>query len=72
MHLYLNLQLKTVPKYVTSRLVNAKYLHQLFFHLSSGKNLVLIPDGDLVLLPGDLVAAITTPESEKKLERLFY
>ena len=36
------------------------------------KDEVLTPDGDLTLLPGDLVAAITTPESEKKLGKLFY
>lgn len=36
------------------------------------KDKVLIPDGELTLLAGDLVAAITTPESEKKLEKLFY
>jgi len=36
------------------------------------KDEVLIPDGELTLLAGDLVAAITTPESEKKLGKLFY
>jgi trk system potassium uptake protein TrkA len=35
------------------------------------KDEVLIPAGDLTLEPGDLVAAITTPESEKKLGKLF-
>lgn len=32
---------------------------------------VLSPSGDLVLLPGDLVAVIATPESEKVLGSLF-
>jgi len=35
------------------------------------KDEVLTPAGDLILLPGDLVAAITTHESEKKLGKLF-
>lgn len=32
---------------------------------------VLTPYGELPLMPGDLVAAITTPETEKKLAELF-
>ncbi len=36
------------------------------------KDKVLIPYGDLTLIPGDLVVAITTKESEKKLGKLFY
>ena len=36
------------------------------------KDEVLTPYGDLTLLPGDLVVAITTKESEKKLGKLFY
>jgi trk system potassium uptake protein TrkA len=36
------------------------------------KDEVLTPYGDLTLVPGDLVAAITTKESEKKLGKLFY
>jgi len=34
-------------------------------------NKVLAPSGDLELLPGDLVAVIATPESEKVLGALF-
>jgi len=82
-HTHTNAILHRADAFVSEYLVKksstvcGKYIDKCNFPLSTVLSLVfrgpqvLTPSGDLQLCEGDIVAAITTPESEKKLGKLF-
>jgi len=65
-------QLKDTSPLCGKKISQASFPHGTVLSFIFRNNELLIPSGETELKPGDLLTAITTPESEKKLGKLFY